>query len=174
MKTHKVILHHSGEQSGTPKSPIKVYTDDHGLDLKAQQRCILNSDDWRIVMVDKYAVDTIDLPDWIDIDRYIYDPLSFEFLLRKMAIFKIDPDTLTIGAATKLMAMPTKDVFACLSLLKVKNFRSEFRASLRGQLDEWLETDENTFDSPFSYKQWECLLNNHIITMAARYDRYGA
>ena len=57
------------------------------------------------------------------------------------------------------MSLSAAKQYAALGLLKVKRFRSSFRASLRKQLDSWL-AGESKYDSPFSWKQWECLLAN--------------
>jgi len=43
------------------------------------------------------------------------------------------------------------------SILKVKNFRSEFRRSLNEQIRKWLEEEKPKFPSPLSRRQWECL-----------------
>ena len=58
----------------------------------------------------------------------------------------------------KLMYMSREERTACIGLLKVKNFRSEFRKSLRGQLENWLNEDTPRYPSPFSGKQWACII----------------
>lgn len=49
---------------------------------------------------------------------------------------------------------------ACLNLLKTKNFRSEFRKSLRNQLEQWLLDDQPKFSVPFSDRQSSFLRPN--------------
>jgi hypothetical protein len=47
---------------------------------------------------------------------------------------------------------------ACSSLLITKQFRSEFRRSLRDQLVRWIDEDSPRYPSPFSSKQIDCLM----------------
>jgi hypothetical protein len=59
---------------------------------------------------------------------------------------------------------------AAAKLLRTRNFRSSFRASLRDQIVAWLETSEGLrrFDSPLSQRQWEILVDGRIEVEAKR------
>lgn len=58
-------------------------------------------------------------------------------------------------------------------LLKTKKFRSEFRLSLRDQLVAWLELApaDRKYDSPFSPRQWGCLITSFLARKADAMDR---
>ena len=45
----------------------------------------------------------------------------------------------------------------CIELLSVKNFKSQFRASLANQLREWLANPAPKYRMPFSRRQEECV-----------------
>ena len=49
-----------------------------------------------------------------------------------------------------------------MKLLKQKSFRNPFRQSLRDQIDDWLHNPENKYQYPFSEKQFQYVLTNHI------------
>ena len=57
----------------------------------------------------------------------------------------------------RLIALEGYQRTACIGLLKVQNFRSPFRKSLRDQLETWLN-GLNTYPKPFTWKQWKCLV----------------
>lgn len=48
---------------------------------------------------------------------------------------------------------------AARDILKVRNFRNEFRKKLRDQIVAWLNTpkEERKYHSPLSPRQWECI-----------------
>ena len=170
MQTYKIIYKRHGINSTTGLDPWRVYTDDHGLDLEEKINCCLYYDDDRLVACNLYDVRDLQLPDWVDIKRYLSNPVYHRALISHIERYKMGPDSVSSTAAYRLMDMGTAQVFACLSLLKTKTFRSEFRASLRCQLDKWLDSEVTEFSSPFSHKQWGCLINAHIANAAHRYD----
>jgi hypothetical protein len=68
----------------------------------------------------------------------------------------------------RIVAMGEAAKFATIGLLNVKNFRSEFRRSLRDQLEAWLNDPSPRYNSPFSERQWGSLINAHVAMDAKR------
>ena len=54
-------------------------------------------------------------------------------------------------------------MYALTKLLKVKNFRSDFRRSLRAQVEGWLDADEDEREhgAPLSNRQFAALLDKY-------------
>jgi hypothetical protein len=152
--THAILYRHDGEEMGTPRRPVAVYTEQ--VDITETKQGILSSDDWRPVTFTKWEVRAIDLPAWLTPEEWLKDPLAWQ------DTFAIaDPD----WPEHWLRWMASPDVHpnqrrAAARLLKTKQFRSDFRASLCDQIITWLETDpeERQYPSPLSWKQWACLV----------------
>lgn len=151
MKTHQILCRHTGEYSSTSKDPVAVWSGQ--VDLSEKHDCILNSDDWRPVTVDKWAVREVTLPDWLSPEEWIGDWVGWKYT------WGMGVDTEWPEAWQRaLKKLDTVERLACVKLLKVKNFRSEFRQSLRAQLEQWLAGLRPTYGSPFSPRQWEVLI----------------
>lgn len=160
----KVLCVNNNEVSYTRPDPVDDFTGQ--VDLTITKSCILSHDDWRLVDVPKYTVDEVELPDWLatkewadQVTRWKWfwglggDPEWGEAWQRKLAYSGWD-------AARKL---------AAIKLLRTRKFRSAFRASLRAQLEAWLDGDTG-YDSPFSPKQWGCLLDTYTVVEVKRLD----
>lgn len=166
MKTYQVLYQHRGENSDTPKSPVREYQDGE-VDLDEQITCCLNWDNDMLVRTDKYAVHDVTLPDWLPLQEWIRDRVHWRWLWGVGA----DPEWPEVWQRGLLHLETTARRRACVKLLKTRKFRSDFRRSLRDQLVAWLETpEERQYDSPFSYRQWECLLDRWMRIEAERID----
>jgi hypothetical protein len=154
MKTHQILCRHTGEYSYTSKDPVAVW--EGQVDLEEHHDCILSSDDWRPVTVTKYEVREVTLPDWLSPEEWLRDAVPWKYNWG-MGVNEEWPESwqralLMIGAPQRL---------ACVNLLKVKKFRSDFRASLRVQLESWIEGNRE-YDSPFSRRQWDALISVQV------------
>jgi hypothetical protein len=165
MKTHQILCQHTGEISYTSKDPVAVWAGQ--VDLTEQQDCILSSDDWRPVSVPKWEVREVTLPDWLSPEGWIRDSVYWKYCWGS-GVDREWPE----GWQRGLLRMNTAERLACVKLLKVKTFRSEFRASLRDQLEKWLETpsDLRQHNSPFSTRQWDCLIDDRLAREAKYVD----
>ena len=68
----------------------------------------------------------------------------------------------------RIMMLQPKQVYVIGQLLKTKKFKSNYRKSLRSRLDAWLEDVDSDYFSPFSNKQWETVINDHVIRNTVR------
>lgn len=157
MKTHQILCRHTGEYSHTAKDPVAVWAGQ--VDLSEKHQCILNSGDWRPVTVDLWEVREVELPDWLTPEEWIRDRVAWKYTWG----LGVDPEWPEAWQRA-LKGLDSAETLACVKLLKVKKFRSDFRASLREQLERWIEAspDERKYDSPFSYRQWNALISRHV------------
>lgn len=61
----------------------------------------------------------------------------------------------SISRLEKAFHMDEKCILACITLLKVKNFRSSFKKSLANQVREWAENDNPKYPTPLSARQFD-------------------
>lgn len=169
MKTHQILCQHTGEISYTRKDPVAVYVEG-AVDLTETVSCILSSDDWRLVSVAKWEIRSVELPDWLAPEEWIRNTVKWKYAWG-MGVDVNWPEAWQRGLAG-LEGSEAKLV--CAKLLKTKTFRSAFRQSLRDHLVAWLETpaDQRQYGSPFTTRQWECLMSVHTQLEAKRTDEY--
>ena len=156
MKTHLILFKQTGENSDTPRSPACVYVPGT-VDLTKTTTCILSSDDWRCVEVDLYEVREVALPDWLSPEEWLSNYTSWKYLWGS----GVQQDW-SEAVQRALLPLPFDWQYGLVSLLKVKKFRSEYRASLRRQVDEWCATprDQRRYEYPLSPRQFGTLLRN--------------
>ncbi len=159
MKTHQILYKHTGGNSDTAKSPVAVWEEQ--ADLSEQIRCCLNWDDNRIMPTDKWAVHEVALPDWLRPEEWIQQTVAWTWAWG-LGMASAWPERWQ--RAIVYSDWSEAERLAVIKLLKVKKFRSSFRQSLRDQLESWLDTlpDERKYDSPFSHKQWQALVNRWV------------
>lgn len=169
MKTHQILCKHTGEYSHTRKDPVAVYTGS-GVDFEEKAACILNSDDWRPVDVPLWEVRSVELPDWLEPEDWIADTVKWKYAWGA----GVDVSWPESWQRSLARLRGTESRLVCVKLLKTKNFRSPFRQSLRDQLVQWMETPEGQprMESPYTHRQWECLMSVHTQLEAKRLDEY--
>ena len=170
MVSHSVLFSRANnENSNTPMYPVRAFVAgvDEPLLLVEGQFCFYWDDD-RLVTCKVYAMETITLPSWLPLDEYLQNLISWKYAWGSGVDVEW-PETWQRGIA-KISS--TADRIAVVKLLATKKFRSEFRKSLRDRLVEWLETpsEKRAYPSPFSARQWETLVNVHIIREAKSVD----
>ena len=158
MKTHQILFEHLGEYSYTEKQPTKVYTEGM-VDLSAETtHTIFNSDDWRPCSVTRYEVREVELPDWLSPERWLSrcDYVRWHFVWCSHKDARSWPESWQVC----LFNHSDRARQALARLLGTKNFRSDFRRSLRQQLEDWINMPETErrYASPFSDRQWGVLL----------------
>ena len=163
MKRVKFLAEQLGENSDTAKDIVDVWQGQ--ADLNEETQCCLNYDDNRLVSVKRYAVVEIDLPDWMDSQVYAKS-VSYQVKYKWFVGFGGNPEW---GANWfhALDRLGEVERYASIKLLNVKTFRSEFRKSLREQLEKWLNGD-SLHAQPFSAKQWDSVANRHVRLEADR------
>jgi hypothetical protein len=169
MKTHRVLYQQLGENATTSRDPVAVVIAQDGnevtarsgnreftVDLTATCTVCVSYDNNMLVSKDKYSVGEVELPDWLSPDEWLRNTTRWKY-------------TWGFGADRSWPESWQRFVAGCgeaqkysvIKLLKTKKFRSKFRASLREQLERWLDTapEDRQYDSPFSYRQWDCLIS---------------
>lgn len=178
MKTLRLLLKHNGEVSHTKRSPFAEVLSVSGksvvarnargevfhADLTEKKMALVNHDFWQQVPVDLWEVADVEVPDWVEASELL-NSTSLQVGLKWLEGFGADldwPET----TLRWLMSQDEARKLAVVTLLKTKNFRSNFRQSLRDQLDKWLQNPESGYASPFSPRQWECLVTARVRRQA--------
>jgi hypothetical protein len=169
-KTVKFLTEHFGSVSYTARQAIAVWGEKEVNMKETVSRCY-SSDDFRQVSVDRYGCIEEELPCWMDPHEWLRNNVTWKWAWG-CGCDKSWPEAWQRFLAYDC-ASDTCARLAVAKLLKTKSFRSAFRASLRKQLEAWLDTPENerTFSSPFSKKQWEALCDNYTAREAHRLDK---
>ena len=137
----KILFEHQGENATTSHTPAAEVLSQEGNTVVAQwrnetrtvslleEKTVCMSSDWdMLTAIRRYQVGEVDLPDWMPALEYIQNQVAWKYYLG----FGASPDwprqwffrLIKLGEAAK---------YAAVQLLKVKNFRSSFRASMRDQ-----------------------------------------
>jgi len=182
MKKHAILFKHLGENAPTPRDPVAVVLDvqddtarivgENGpveIDLtKKVYRCAYY-DDNRLVDVLLYSVGEVELPDWMDPQEWIQNTTRWKYLWG----YGVEKDWPQAWQRW-LSVCGGPQRLAAIKLLRTKRFRSAFRKSLREQLEKWLTTmpEDRDYDSPFSRRQWECIVDNRTVLESKRIDAH--
>jgi len=179
MKTYPILFRHNGENLGTAADPIKVFdpeTDAAKLDEKSS--FCLSYDDDRLVASNLYKLIDVTLPDWLNPSEWIRKYTEFSYLFSETGreFAATAPESWIRG----LLKLSGAERTVAFDLLNTKTFRSEFRASLRAQVESWCA--ENMTDagpryaSPFSRGQFAAVakyvrgFNSEKLYYARRYS----
>jgi hypothetical protein len=155
MKKVKFLMKQYGEYVYTPRDIYAVYTG-QDYDVNEDAGCIRGYDSWQHAPKKMWAVEEIEIPEWMTPEEYIAREHAWKWYTKiggtedmgKQAFEKL---TRITNGALRL---------ACVKLLKTKTFRSEFRKSLKNQLLNWIEKGE--YALPFSWKQEKALVNSYV------------
>lgn len=162
---HKILFEHLGENSNTAKDPVAVW--ENQVDLETEKTCCFYWDDDRPVTIKRYEVREVELPEWLPPDEWIRNRTAWKWFWGFFGCQNdLSPEASRKLAYTKMTATRR---FAMAKLLKTKKFRSSFRASLRRQLEKWLD-GESDHENPFSPKQWICLVTKFDARRADQLD----
>lgn len=181
--THRILCAHLGENSTTPHDPVAVVLSEEGttvtyLDSAGETRTAsltetvyrcLCSDDDRSVPVNRYTVADVVLPEWLSPAEWLADTTTWKWAWGS-GVDTSWPEAWQRGLAGMSIACR----MGAVKLLATKNFRSDFRRSLRDQIVAWLETPPETrkFASPLSPKQWDVVVDRHTALDAKRTDSH--
>lgn len=145
-----------GEYQDSPRSIEAPYI---GQDYPKDEihPTIRNSGDWRPMSKLRYAIEEIEIPEWMTPEEFVYNTHNWKWYkkiggnedLGRKAFFKIT----TINNGVLRLAL--------VKLLKQKSFRSDFRQSLRLQLEKWLGND-NSYQYPFTDNQMKYVINDFL------------
>ena len=166
LTTHKILFKQLGENATSPRDPVGVYSGQ--VDLEEMTTCCASYDDNRLVPKKLYSVGEVTLPEWLSPEEWLRNTSCWKRLWGLGA----DPSWPEAHQRALVHLGSTGHRLAAIKLLRTKKFRSSFRESLRDRLVEWLDTpaDERRYDSPFSYRQWGCLVNRYVAIEAKRLD----
>lgn len=167
MTTWKILYEHLGENATTAHDPVAVYVEG-AVNLREKVvRCA--AADWdMLVDVARWRVGNVTLPDWLPPEEWIRNVVAWKYLWG-MGAPRDWPESWQRG----LLHLPEAERYACIKLLSTQFFRALLRASLRMQLVAWCEDRQRAritenlplparvpaWRSPFSKKQWSCLID---------------
>ena len=154
MKKVKFLTRAYGEYNYTPRTIEAPYIG-QGYNKEELHPTILSSSDWRPTSKLKYSVDEIEIPEWME---------ASEFSEHNWKWYKAIGGNEDLGkvAYDKITAIQNGTIrLALVKLLKQKSFRSDFRKSLRLQLEKWLYGDSE-YQYPFSDKQFSFIINDYL------------
>jgi hypothetical protein len=156
MKKHEILFQQLGENATSPKDPVEVWTQQ--VNLQEEIACCRTSDDDGLVMVPKYAVKEVWLPDWLSPEEWLKDTTKWKYLWG-LGVNREWPESWQRGLAEEFRSDhgASARIFAASKLLNQTRFKSEFRKSLRDQLVAWLESSERKHASALSPRQWDML-----------------
>ncbi len=171
MRTYLILYEMLSEYSTSARDPRRVYRPEQPVDFTQQAGCVLNSDDWRPVSVDRWDVQRVTLPDWLSAEEWIEQRTQWKWAWA----FGCDPEW--PEAWQRFITYGLKDHegrrLAVVQLLRSTPATS-FRHSLRLQLIEWLNAppEQRRFETPFSPKQWGVLTNRWIVRRAHQLSQH--
>ena len=154
MKKVKIIFKHTGEISYTRKTPYKVYTKDHGLDLDKKINCCYSSDDFRLVPVNLYEVKETLFYDWTDPEKY--DLSKRLFILCSQSVPEVNLERL--GIRDKV---DSEELHSMFMLARLANISIPFTYRAR-QVSVWIKSILHNY-----------LRRNNILIPTARELRRG-
>lgn len=158
----RVLYKHEGENSDTAYSPIRELAEGETVPETLVTRC-LNYDDNRLVEIHEFKELTRVLPEWLSVEEWVRRAVKFSYLWGYGC-----PKSFPEAWQRKLINFGQNEAYGAIKLLLTKKFRSEFRQSLRTQLESWLNAQgEQQYASPFSQRQWGCLLNQYVCREAS-------
>lgn len=160
----KILFQHQGSSLDSNHSPLRPFVD--GADeALLEKKCwrMANMDFDMPIEINEYKLVTVELPDWASAEDYCN--VCFTVNLKYYKGFGGD---IAWGRQwfLRLVELPEALRYSCIALLRVKNFRSSFRQSLRNQLEAWLNADKPEHFMPFSQRQADVLVTERDIRAA--------
>jgi hypothetical protein len=153
-----LVVAHDGDQV-TARRGQETYT----VNLQAKTHCCISADWDMLTEVNLYALGEVEVPDWMTCDEYLSHQTEWKYYCGFGGQLAWPRQWFF-----RLIKLDESAKYAAMKLLNVKKFRSSFRMSLRSQLEAWLNDPEPRYQSPFSPRQWEVLLDGHTCLAAKR------
>lgn len=167
MVKHSVLCKKMGENATTAADPIRVYNEAEDAKLlTVKETFCVSYDNDMLVQCLAYEVREVELPDWLPAAEWIANTTKWKFTWG-FGVKKDAPENVQRFVAS---IEDQGARLAVVKLLETKKFKSEFRKSLRAQLDAYIATpaEERKFKSPFSPKQWDCLVDRYVAREASQ------
>ena len=165
----KFLTEMFGENSTTSKTPVAVLGE-REVNMDETVTCCVSSDFDMLVSVARYGTCEVELPEWLSPAEWLQHQVAWKYAWG-FGVEKTWPEAWQRFVAYNCSGASTKRL-AVVKLLKTKSFRSNFRASLRRQLETWMATPEGErqYGNPFSSKQWDALCEIHTAREAKCLD----
>jgi hypothetical protein len=155
-KTYNVLFDgKSNENANSAKSPVCEYVPGSvNLDETVVQ-CVSWDNDM-LVQATRYEVRPVTLPEWLSLEEWLRSNISWSYLWADARTMELPEN---FQRALLNFSGGLRE--AMVALLSTKNFRSNFRKSLRDQLVNWIETpvEDRQYNMPFSRRQIESLVS---------------
>jgi hypothetical protein len=165
MKTHIILFQQLGENSTTERDPVTVW--DGKVNLSETVSVCWSSDDNTLVAKDKYELRAVAMPEWLSPIEWLSNTTVWKWFVGfdgRLTWGEQICRTIAYSSWGEVAKL------ACIKLLNTHRFKSDFRRAMRDQLTLWLskEPSERTFETPFSTKQWNALMDTWTIREAKR------
>lgn len=161
----RVLFKQTGENATTPMDPVHEVVSENGTvvtahdwqgdvftcDTREMVACCVSSDMDMLIDVPKYSVRDVVLPDWLSTREWLRNTTRWKWVWGLGADSEW-PESWQRGLASMT---GTPERLVAIKLLTTKNFRSDFRRSMRDQVVAWLETpvDARKYANPLSARQ---------------------
>jgi hypothetical protein len=123
-------------------------------DLTEECEVFRASDDNDTVIVKKYEMGTVSIPDKVLTSDYIVHHYAIDAIVCR---FDDKADNLTTEQIFALSELSHSALDAIATLLKTKTFRSEFRKSIRAQIDAWI-AGKSQYALPLTDRQMNAII----------------
>lgn len=154
MTTHEILYDAKpNENADSARVPVGVYVPG-SVDLTETVTQCANWDFDMLVQNTRYEVLSVELPEWLSPTEWLRNTIEWKYLWALKG-------TKELPEATQRMLLGFQGVRRyVVAKLFTTNLRSEFRMSLRSQIETWFSTpyEERKHDSPLSRRQWEVLV----------------
>jgi hypothetical protein len=127
---------------------------------------IQGPDDFTQYEAPRFVVKRVVLPDWMDPGEWSRSEVEWRYLWAIVPAEWPEQWQRALLLVKERAGMPA--VLAIVNLLKTKEFRSPFRKSLRDQIVEWMEANEEDrkYKLPLSPRQFNAIMDYATVVKA--------
>lgn len=138
------------------------------VDLSKTKTYIMSNDNWMPVTDKVYSVANVEMPEWLSAEEWVRNDTAWKYA----RAFGLKWETHTPEMARFLAYgnMSQSARYVLIKLMQTKSFRSEFRASMKRQVEAWVATapENRKYSFPLSPRQLDALYGPHDSINASR------
>jgi hypothetical protein len=148
MKPQKIVFYQSGANVGT-YSPL-CFLENFNNDINEKTNRCVSFDNDMLVETDMYVIKVIQIPEWMDEAYYLNHHIGYKFAVGLGGDYVT---TLSKVAMSNFLTLgETYQYF--IGVYMQGNTKSNFKLSIRAQIENWLNTDNNKYRTPLSENQF--------------------
>ena len=148
MVTQKIVFYQSGANVGT-YSPL-CFLENFNNDINEKTNRCVSFDNDMLVETNMYVIKEIQIPEWMDEGFYLKNHISYKFAIGLGGEFAL---TLTKVAISNFFTLSEQYQYFIGWLMK-GNTKNSFKLSIREQIINWLNTENNKYRKPLSDTQF--------------------